>query len=303
MMPIYRYISCLLLLLGLLSLSLPADARRKRDPLPQKSKETIFMETYFPERPCREWEKGKRFIYLDNELSPLIQPRDISTSDSSYRGKIFLYEGMAEASPWRTGTVNLLFSCDGHKYTFKTGKSREEIQNTTYTPLLPMLVADEDVCKAQLLLVGKTLYTRPATWVDSVGNTSANRRYCPVKIIDIQPGNSIYPIAFVFRDADSSTYRIFGSLTQTSRMQAATFDRLFTFDNPRSAHEDISDEHWRLITYGRVTEGMTKEECRLSLGNPQNAREIPTYSGLKEEWYYRTGAYLFFEDGKLSRYR
>ena len=261
------------------------------------------METYFPERPCREWEIGRKFIYLDDDLSALIHPQTISSGDSSYRGKIFIYEGMVEASPWRKGTVNLEFTCEERKYYFKTGKSREEIMNSSYTPLLPMLVSDEDISKARQLLVGKTLYTRPATWVDSIGNTSSNRRYCPVKIVDIQPGNSIYPIALVFKDETSSTYRIFGSLTQTSRMQAATFDRLFTFDNPRCSYKDIPDKHWRLITLGRVTEGMTKEECRLSLGSPQNAREIPTYSGLKEEWFYRTGAYLYFEDGKLSRYR
>ena len=299
----HRFIFGILFLGIVFSISLPASARRKKDTLPEKSKEAVFMETYFPETPCREWNKGRRFIYLDEALSPLLQPQTIPATDSSYRGKVFVYEGMAEASPWRTGTVNLHFVCERKSYYFRTGKSREEIAGSSYTPLLPMLVAEDDIYRARMLLVGKTLYTRPATWVDSVGNTLSNRRYCEVKIIDIQPGNSIYPIAFVFHDTSAATYRIFGSLTQTSRLQAATFERLFTFDNPRLAYDEIPDEHWQLITCGRVAAGMTKEECRLSLGSPQNAREIPTYSGLKEEWFYRTGAYLYFEDGKLSRYR
>lgn len=197
----YRYIPLVFLISFLYSLSSPVEAaRKKKEAVPEKSEETIFMETYFPERPCREWETGRKFIYLDDDLSPLIQPQTISLGDSSYRGKIFIYEGLVEASPWRKGTVNLEFACEGRKYYFKTGKSEEEIMNSSYTPLLPMLVSDEDISKARQLLVGKTLYTRPATWVDSIGNTSSNRRYCPVKIVDIQPGNSIYPIAFVFED-------------------------------------------------------------------------------------------------------
>ena len=48
---------------------------------------------------------------------------------------------------------------------------------------------------------------------------------------------------------------------------------------------------------------MTKEECRLSLGRPNEVKRIPTYEGLKEQWFYNTGAYLFFEDGLLTSFR
>lgn len=299
-----RSLLYILILSFLISLPFSVEGGKRRGKTVEKSKERSFLEINFPERPCREWEKGKEFICLDETLPDILQPQDFtSLSDSSYKGKIFVYDGLVEASPWRQGTVDLLFTCEGKTYYFNTGKSREEIEITSYTPLLPSLVSCEEIDKARSLLVGKTLYTRPATWVDSLGNTSANHRYCPVKIIDVRPGNNIYPIAFVFKDENSSTYSILGSLMQTSHLQAATFDRLFTFDNPRRYYKNISDKHWQLITHCRVTEGMTKDECRLSLGSPMRVREIPTYSGLKEEWFYRTGAYLYFEDGKLTHFR
>ena len=54
----YRYIS--LAFLFLFSLSFPVEAaKKKKEAVPEKSEETIFMETYFPERPCREWEIGR----------------------------------------------------------------------------------------------------------------------------------------------------------------------------------------------------------------------------------------------------
>ena len=49
--------------------------------------------------------------------------------------------------------------------------------------------------------------------------------------------------------------------------------------------------------------GMTKAECKLSLGNPDEVKKIPTYSGLREQWIYNSGAYLFFVDGLLTEYR
>ena len=46
----YRYIS--LAFLFLFSFSFPVEAaRKKKEAVPEKSEETIFMETYFPERP------------------------------------------------------------------------------------------------------------------------------------------------------------------------------------------------------------------------------------------------------------
>lgn len=54
---------------------------------------------------------------------------------------------------------------------------------------------------------------------------------------------------------------------------------------------------------GQVAEGMTKEECTLSLGAPQSVDRVPTHGGLLERWVYDNGVYLVFADGILERFR
>lgn len=54
---------------------------------------------------------------------------------------------------------------------------------------------------------------------------------------------------------------------------------------------------------GTVTEDMTRDECRLSLGAPDNIDRRAGYSVLREVWSYENGRYLIFEDGLLRSYR
>ena len=88
-----------------------------------------------------------------------------------------------------------------------------------------------------------------------------------------------------------------------STMLGRDFDALFAEKDPRLDYPAVSDENWALITRAQVALGMTKEECRLALGNPVRISENPDQGGLREYWYYDGGAYLFFIDGLLNRFR
>ncbi len=281
-----------------------ARKKNRAKNIEQMSEEQLFMRDNFSNTDCSQWEDGRVFIYVDEKLSQLLTPQNFNETQhySSYRGLKFVFRGLSDSSPWGGGNADIIFECNGDKYTYKTGKSLQEIKRGKYLPMLPMMVAQDEIERASALLTGKILYTRSTIWVDSLGNTRAGNKYFPISIVAVEPGNTIYPIAFVFR-ADSVTYRIYGSLSQTTLSQAATFDKLFTFENPRNQYPDIPDKHWQNIIRGRVCMGMNKNECRLALGRPLRVREIPTYSGLNEEWIYNSGAYLYFEDGILSRYR
>jgi hypothetical protein len=48
---------------------------------------------------------------------------------------------------------------------------------------------------------------------------------------------------------------------------------------------------------------MTKEECRLSLGNPAEVDTGHDYSQTLDLWKYNDGTTLWFEDGILTRIR
>ena len=112
-----------------------------------------------------------------------------------------------------------------------------------------------------------------------------------------------YCIAIFMATSTDTEPEVFMSLLSSSRSQYITFDRLFSFENPRLQYKEIQDDAWEQITLGKVKTGMTKAECKLSLGNPNEVKKIPTYSGLRERWIYNSGAYLFFVDDLLADYR
>ena len=60
---------------------------------------------------------------------------------------------------------------------------------------------------------------------------------------------------------------------------------------------------WALITQSRVREGMSRDECRLALGQPDRIVRTPTYGGMREHWRYTDGLYLVFDDGYLTSFR
>lgn len=86
------------------------------------------------------------------------------------------------------------------------------------------------------------------------------------------------------------------------RADTRTFERLF-FSATRRQYPEIKDEIWSLIVRSRVREGMTRQECRLALGQPDDVLRIPTYGGMSERWAYNDGIYLVFDDGYLTAYR
>jgi len=88
-----------------------------------------------------------------------------------------------------------------------------------------------------------------------------------------------------------------------STMLGRDFDAMFVASDPRLDYPEVSDENWSHIQHGQVAVGMTKQECRLSLGTPNRISENPEQGGMREYWYYDGGAYLFFMNGLLSQFR
>ena len=286
----------------------PLFAKRKKDKIEEAkpSAEELFVKNNFEEKRCAEWTKGRRFIYVSNDLSLLLKPeQDTVPIHVSFKNKIFTFEGMIEKSILgQAQYAVLIFDCEGIKYQYRTEKTIKEIKDSDYKPLLPDMVAEEDVLKARKMLIGKTLYIKTSIWYDENGVEIGGHKFVPVVIKDILPGDKVLPIKFVFEDNVGNTANVLGTLfPETLATQYTTFDRLFSFDNPRNLYKTISDVNWDLITKSKVMKGMTKDECRLSLCRPNDVRRIPTYGGLKEQWFYNTGSYLFFEDGILTDFR
>ena len=75
---------------------------------------------------------------------------------------------------------------------------------------------------------------------------------------------------------------------------------LFGFGNIHQKYSGITEEHWGIISKGDLKEGMSTEECRLSIGNPI---EIRLKKDTRFETWFYNGRTLEFENGTLQRFK
>ena len=58
-----------------------------------------------------------------------------------------------------------------------------------------------------------------------------------------------------------------------------------------------------LIADGRVWIGLSTEMALDSWGKPENRKKSEGTWGMNETWYYPGGKYIFFENGRLSKWK
>lgn len=254
-----------------------------------------------------KWQPGERFIYMSPKINITLKPSSPLANDTiDYTHKIFNFKSFKQETDWLgKSTLDLEFDCDGNSFVFKTGKTLEQFQDTTYNPLIPGLIWLPEIEKADSMLKGKVLYILVPDWLPEDGsNVLDGNKYVPVTITAVTPGDEHFPVRIHFDNEKGEPFSVLthlsGTLNSISRLP---FYKLFSFSDPRKKHKDINDENWKLITEGKITIGMTQAEVRLSLGKPADINRIPTYSGLKEQWFYKSGAMVFFEDSRVTTFR
>lgn len=165
-----------------------------------------------------------------------------------------------------------------------------------------MLVDLDVIDSLKRKLIGKKLWTKSLLWFDTSGNRVPGKKFVEVEITDITPGDISFPIKVSFRDAagrDACFMMNFGSELSKSR----SFPILFSLSDPHLRYPNILPEYWDCIQRGTVVPGMSKDECRLSIGNPAAVDAGHDYTRTLDVWHYSDGRYLMFVDGLLSKYR
>ena len=108
----------------------------------------------------------------------------------------------------------------------------------------------------------------------------------------------------MIRIADSDGDVGYLQMNYTSDLHdSRNFAAIFFLSDPKEKFPNVSDEHWSLIQNGKVAEGRTKEECKLSIGNPDEVRSGHNRSQTMDIWQYSDGTYLMFTDGLLTNFR
>ncbi len=251
-----------------------------------------------------DWNIGKRFYVVDNNIKRIFSPSTEYDSDTlSLEGKTLIYEGYSEGSVLdNEPKVNLLFSYDGKKFVYPTNKTIDEIKRQYLLLQVPFLIDENLIDRYQDLIAGKDFYIRTSIWYNEKGEMIPGKKFVKVKIDKVLPGDKVFPLKVSFNTDNNEIAFVFMSTKQSS-IQNRLFDNLFTSKDLRLNYPAISDTNWNHIINGTVALDMTKDECRLALGTPNSIQERPTYDGLQEYWFYGDGMYLVFFDGLLKQFR
>ena len=249
------------------------------------------------------WKAGKRFWVADNQARLLFaHSSDYDIDTVSLAGHVLTYKGFDTGGIYdNRNTVNLRFSDGKDAYIYRTGKTLDAFHPRFSIPMLIDLDMVDDVARQ---VKGKDFFIRTGIWYDCQSEQMIDgRHFIKVHIDEVLPGNAVLALRVHFTAIDSGERAMVWMSDGASTMLGRDFDALFVEKDPRQDYPAVSDDNWERITRAQVALGMTKEECRLALGNPVRISENPDQGGLREFWYYDGGSYLFFIDGLLSQFR
>lgn len=249
------------------------------------------------------WEMGKRFYVADNNIRYLFSPSAQFNADTlALEGKTIAYDGYTKSiSIDGRQVVNLHFKYDKTSLQYNTNRTMDDLTQRTTRFEVPFLIDLNEVERLKTVLLGKSLYIKTSIWYDRAGEMTWGRKYVKVNITDVLPGDKVFPYKVEFDD-DGRTAYVFMSYRDNYLHRG--LDDLFSTTDLRLRYPLISNENWQRIINGQIATDMTKEECRLSMGAPDNLERVPTYNGVREYWYYSNGAYLIFdEEGLLTTFR
>ncbi|MCM1517663.1 MAG: hypothetical protein NC117_03395 [Pseudoflavonifractor sp.] len=254
-------------------------------------------------QPFGAWTPGKRFYVTDPKVSLVLGASAVEFPLAAGDTLVFV-GGKEMPSVTGQGSTDLSFTGPGgHEYIYRVSASGERLASRKRVDI-PFVIEMSIPDSVAARLTGRTLYTRTPLWYDDSGEVVMGRRFVPVTVTKVTPGDAVYPVRVYFTEVGNpdKTYSLFlsvGEGTPASR----TFASQFYFDNPRSLYPSVTDSVWDNIINSQVAVGMTRDECRLSLGAPADISRRYGRDRLRELWSYPDGTYLVFEDGLLWEFR
>ncbi|MBP3889681.1 MAG: hypothetical protein J6D01_00565 [Muribaculaceae bacterium] len=260
------------------------------------------------------WQSGKRWSITDDRLKVLLNAVDGTIPETLASGAL-VYDSMITGSNIvgneYTDIIFMLESPSGNianphvRVSYRMDSPLDSVLTKPSLPI-PFTIESSIINDADSLLRGRKLYVMTSTWLDDSGNYIKRRRFLPVTVTAVSAGTPQAPLLVSFHLEEDPTVMGNLMLTLPSRPDAdgpRDFASMFSLSNPRETYKSIYPDIWELITRGQVTEGMTREECRLSLGNPMEIKRQEMYGYTRETWLYEAGTYLVFEDGILKTSR
>jgi len=282
--------------------------------------EEKFIKDNFEYLFIADWYKGMRFMVKekrswnsDINLYPYNSKQRfinrLNYSDFEY--KIFTVQDVEEkivnCPKGKCTRTYVVFECEGKRYkSHEMSGSKEELRQEKIVPFSTInhLVYIDEIDKVKSLLLDKTLFTLTDLWYEDSDSESGHNiveglKYEKVKIINVGIGSFNWPVKLVFETDDGNQYFIEMSFSGINNRINLDFKDIFSFENPRIKYPNISNENWNLIKQSKVKVGMTKEECELSWGKPDDINETIYQNYTSEQWIYSNN-YLYFKKNILE---
>ncbi len=254
-------------------------------------------------RPLSQWKIGDRFLITDDRIRLILENDRVKSDSVVLAGHHLSFSGTDRRSrPDRSEELILLLSDSTTTYRLPSGMSPEKADSSLLSTRLPMIIDLETVDSVSQRLKGKTLWPRTQLWYTPEGEKKDGRKFVPVNVCDVLPGSTLFPVKIIFTD-DSGEKNMMWMNYTSGTADSRRFPTLFSLTDQRSSFRNIDDSTWELIRSGNVAIGMTKEECRLSLGNPGDVDSGHNHSMTMDIWKYPDGTILRFADGRLASFR
>ena len=297
----------------------------KKQPTERTSLKSDFAKQFPYVNPV-DWKPGMRFMAepvrdkISSSLSTInLSPYKSKNSQISkikqadFQWKSFVYLGLeirsVKCPRGRCERTYLVFDCEGEKFEFEYIGDTTELRKSAGLNSIDKLVFLEEVDALRASLVGKTLYIITNQWMkdDETGQgkfSLDNPKFVAVSVISVGLGSQDGPSKVVFKQVGTDTefylnIRLSG-INKAYGVFGFDFDKVFQFDDPKLKYPSISDVVWSSIQAGKVSVGMTDQECELSWGKPSEKNKTMTGNDITEQWVYSLSSYLYFKNGILE---
>jgi len=272
----------------------------------KKTEETItsLLKGVEEKSPCF-WIQGRSFVYLNEQLSPLLQPEEpLQLADTiSMKGGIWHFDSIVSEEDWMgQQKMQLRFvSPLGKRFRYNTERVFSHNIDTTYHPVLGPLQPLDMVSSVDSVLRARTLYIlindERIIGIDEI----MMDKFVPVRIDSVTVGTEIAPLRVWFTQGNTQASFLTSLPDSREKNMSTTIDRYLSVSDPYLSHRNITKAVWELIQKNQIQVGMTMEEVRLSLGRPLRFERFNGKSGAVERWYYSNGRILEFWDGRFAR--
>lgn len=279
--------------------------RAERQMLLPQPEDTLL--SCLPSVYLRHWQLGRTFVVSDARITHIMDQMGHRTLSA---GDTLQYAGIEQRRmpDGRLGDVLLFGMRDRNSDTTpKAGSTlfRYPITavmhisaDTLRSSNVPLLIDLDMVDKANTILAGRKVWVRSNTRYDADGVARKSLKYVPVTITGVSAGQGDFPLRVTVRENDGKQYWLKMN-SGNGYYESRSFADLFSLTDPRLRYTSVPDTTWRHIQNSDAVLGMTKEECRLALGNPDDVDAGRSHSQTLDIWQYASGITLRFADGVL----